>query len=166
MEGRQADSPAGARGTGCLIAPRGSRGSDTACMRFPMGDSARFRASAPDATERTAVSVDKCCPYMRTAEAISGRDLRRECGDGSLVLRNSIRCETRRTQITALIEGDNGALLLAMRCGITASKWRSTAKESPCLSDRACRCLNRVISTPLNSTSKNRLNLGIPADPA
>ena len=34
-------------------------------------------------------------PYMRTAGAISGRERRPGCGDGSLVLRNSIRCQTR-----------------------------------------------------------------------
>ena len=54
---------------------------------------------------------------MRTAEAISGRERQTGCGDGSLVLRNSIRCQN-DAEIRALIEGDNGALLIAMRGGI------------------------------------------------
>ncbi len=85
-------------------------------MRLPPEDSARFRAAAPSATERTAVSAAECSPCMRTAEAISGRERRPDCGDGSLVLRSSIRCQTPQSQ--RLIEGDNGALLIAMRGGI------------------------------------------------
>ena len=59
----------------------------------------------------------ECSPCMRTAEAISGRERQTGCGDGSLVLRSSIRCQT-GAEIRALIEGDNGELLIAMRGGI------------------------------------------------
>ena len=74
-------------------------------------DSARFRAAASSATERTAVRPRSVVSYMRTAAAISGRARRPGCGDGSPVLRNSIRCQSRCT--LSLIEGDNGALLIA-----------------------------------------------------
>ena len=74
------------------------------------------RAAASSAMERTAVSAAECSRCMRTAGAISGRERRPGCGDGSPVLPNSIRCQTVATH--ALIEGDNGALLISMHGGI------------------------------------------------
>ena len=55
-------------------------------------------------------------PYTRTEAGDLWAGARRACGGGSLVLRNSIRCGTRAQ--SALIEGDNGALLIATRGGI------------------------------------------------
>jgi hypothetical protein len=70
-------------------------------LRLQLGDS-QSRAPATSATERTAVSATECFHCMRTAEAISGREPRLGCGDGSLVLRSSIRFQIRVSPIPKL----------------------------------------------------------------
>ena len=86
--------------------------------RLPLGDSARFRSGSTQCYgEDGSFGCRSDSLYMRTAQAISGRERRPGCGDGSLVLRSSIRCRT-RLRINALIEGDDGALLIAKNSGI------------------------------------------------
>ena len=86
--------------------------------RLPLGDSARFGVAAPSATERTAVSAAECSPCMRTAEAISGRERQTGLWRWKPGPPKLYPMPDPVPEIHALIEGDNGALLIAMRGGI------------------------------------------------
>src|SRR5258705_2516459 len=64
--------------------------------QLPEG-SVRFPVAASVASEMMVVSATAWSAYMRTAGAISGRESKTGCGDGSLVLRSSIRCPVKWT---------------------------------------------------------------------
>jgi len=64
--------------------------------QLPEG-SVRFPVAASVASEMMVVSATACSAYMRTAGVISGWESKTGCGDGSLVLRSSIRCPVKWT---------------------------------------------------------------------